>query len=90
MNYQQLRTRADLVRELPLQSVLLAAGAEPDRFDKAKWHTGQGVVSVTGAKFKNWTRGSGGGGAIDLAIHLNLMGFNATSGLKWTHFVKKV
>ncbi len=86
MNYQQLRTRADLVRGLPLQSVLLAAGAQPDRFDKAKWHTGQGVVSVTGAKFKNWTRGSGGGGAIDLAIHLNLMGFKDAVLWLWQRF----
>jgi hypothetical protein len=39
------------------------------------------VLSVTGAKFINWSRGRGGGGAIDLVIHLNHRGFAAA--LQW-------
>lgn len=75
MSFQRIRERADRVRGIPLQSVLLATGAAPDRYDKARWHTAEGVISVTGMKFMNWTRGVGGGGAIDLAIHLNNIGF---------------
>jgi hypothetical protein len=33
------------------------------------------VLSVTGAKFMNWNCGRGGGGAIDLVIHLHNLGF---------------
>jgi hypothetical protein len=86
MTFQQIRDRADRVRGLPLPAVLLATGAEPDRFDKAKWHTAQGIISVTGMKFMNWSRGVGGGGAIDLAIHLNTMGFKDAVEWLWRHF----
>jgi len=86
MTFQEIRARADRVRSLPLPSVLLATGAEPDRFDKAKWHTAQGVISVTGMKFMNWSRGVGGGGAIDLAIHLNDMGFKDAVEWLWLRF----
>lgn len=65
-----MRERANRVRSIPLWSVLLAVGAEQDREDKARWHTHQGVISVTGMKFMNWNRATGGGGAIDLIIHL--------------------
>jgi hypothetical protein len=66
--------------------VLLAAGAAQDRCDKAKWHTAQGVISVTGMKFMNWNSGVGGGGAIDLAIHLNGMGFKDAVEWLWRRF----
>jgi hypothetical protein len=56
-------------------------GAETDRHDHAKWHTGQGVLSVNGAKFINWNQGRGGGGAIDLAMHLNACAFN--TAIQW-------
>jgi len=75
MTFGQLRDLADQVRTLPLESVLRLSGAQPDRYDRHKWHTSQGVVSVTGAKFMNWTRAQGGGGAIDLAMHLHGLGF---------------
>ncbi len=81
MNVQRMREQADRVRSIPLPSVLLAADAEPDRADKARWHTTRGVISVTGCKFMNWTRGTGGGGAIDLVIHL--YGLNFRDALAW-------
>jgi len=65
-----MRERADRVRGIPLAAVLLAAGAQPDRSDQAKWHTPRGMISVTGCKFMNWGEATGGGGAIDLVIHL--------------------
>jgi hypothetical protein len=75
MTFGQIRELANQVRTIPLESVLRLSGAEPDHDDKHKWHTPQGVFSVTGAKFMNWTCGRGGGGAIDLVIHLHGLGF---------------
>ena len=54
---------------------MLATGAERDRRDKKRWNTTRGVLSVTGMKFMNWNLNLGGGGAIDLVIHLNNVGF---------------
>ena len=70
MNGQLLRQKADHLRAIPLTTVLRAGGAQPDPHDPHKWHTPQGILSVNGAKFMNWSRGIGGGGAIDLVIHL--------------------
>lgn len=70
-----IQKRAERVRALALEPVLLLADAQPDPHDRHKWHTSEGVLSITGPKFMNWTRGIGGGGAIDLVIHLNHRGF---------------
>jgi hypothetical protein len=75
MTCWQLRELADQVRTIPLESVLQQSGAQPDRYDQRKWHTPQGVLSVTGAKFMNWTYGCAGGGAIDLVMHLHNLRF---------------
>src|SRR5687768_17901677 len=66
-----IQKRAERVRALALESVLRQAGARPDPHDRHKWHTCQGVLSITGPKFMNWSQGRGGGGAIDLVIHLH-------------------
>ena len=81
MSFHEIRERAYRLRALPLEAVLLRSGATRDRADKAKWHTGHGVISVTGAKFMNWSRSVGGGGAIDLAMHLG--GFRFMEALDW-------
>jgi hypothetical protein len=81
MSFQEIRERADRLRALPLEAVLLRSGATRDRADKAKWYTGHGVISVTGAKFMNWSRSVGGGGAIDLAMHLG--GLRFMEALDW-------
>lgn len=70
MNFDDLRQRAAVVRKVPLETVLLFRGAVRDRRDRRKWHTEQGPLSVSGPKFMNWHRGQGGGGAIDLVMHL--------------------
>jgi hypothetical protein len=75
MNDWARREQADRLRGLPLEAVLRSLGAEPDRHDKYKWHTPAGTVSVCGAKFMNWSRGVGGGGAIDLVIQVKDLGF---------------
>jgi hypothetical protein len=70
VTFDDLRRRAAVVREVPLETVLLLRGAVRDRHDRHKWHTEQGPLSVSGPKFINWPRGHGGGGAIDLVMHL--------------------
>ena len=75
------RVRADRLRALPLPVVLAALEATPDPHDAAKWHTARGVLSVTGAKFINWNHGVGGGGAIDLVMHVQQLGFG--QALQW-------
>jgi len=70
MNFDDFRRRADRVRDLPLQTVLALRHAVRDPRDRQKWHTEQGPVSITGQKFTNWHRNIGGGGAIDLVMHL--------------------
>lgn len=81
MNFDELRRRADAARAVPLESVLLARGAVRDGCDRHKWHTEQGPLSVTGEKFTNWHGGQGGGGAIDLVMHL--AGVNFRTALVW-------
>lgn len=66
---------ADRVRTIDLGILLLHYGCTKDLHDKAKWHTPKGIISVTGDKFINWTLGTGGGGAIDLIIHLQGLEF---------------
>ena len=80
------RQRAQKLRAVPLVSVLQLCGAQPDPYDPRKWHTSQGVLTVTGAKFMNLNCGRGGGGAIDLIIHRHEIGFG--QALEWleNHF----
>lgn len=75
------RARADRLRALPLPAVLAALAAVRDPHDPAKWHTARGVLSVNGPKFMNWSQGIGGGGAIDLVMHVRQMGFG--QALEW-------
>lgn len=75
------RRRADAVRSIPLEAVLIRWDAERDRYDKYRWRTERGPLSITGAKFFNWQLRQGGGGAIDLVMHLGEMEFPLA--LKW-------
>ena len=81
MNFADLRRRAAVVRAVPLEAVLIFRGAVRDAHDRRKWHTEQGPLSVTGPKFMNWHTGRGGGGAIDLVMHL--AGVDFRTALVW-------
>jgi len=67
----------DALRATPLEKVLAGCGARREAADPKKWHTPRGVLSVQGIKFMNWSLGVGGGGAIDLAMHLKALDFKA-------------
>jgi hypothetical protein len=86
MTFQEIRNRANRVRGIPLQAVLIRTGASRDSYDTAKWHTTQGTISCTGTKFMNWNQNAGGGGAIDLAMHLNNLDFKAAVQWLCRHF----
>jgi hypothetical protein len=77
MNRDDFRRRAGVVRAIRLETVLTQWGAERDRADRSQWRTERGPLSVTGAKFFNWHCNEGGGGAIDLVMHLGQMDYRA-------------
>lgn len=87
MTFWQRKTQAQHLRAVPLETVLPLCGAQPDRYDRHKWHTSAGVLSITGAKFMNWNLGVGGGGAIDLVMHLHQLDFNAAVDWLVHHFL---
>jgi hypothetical protein len=86
MNLDRRTQPPELLRAIALPAVLRLWGATPDPQDRHKWHTTQGVLSVNGAKFMNWNQGEGGGGAIDLVMHLKRCAFR--DALDWlaAHF----
>ncbi|MBC8871422.1 MAG: DUF3991 and TOPRIM domain-containing protein [Planctomycetes bacterium] len=81
MTSDDFRRQADFVRAIPLEVVLTSWGALRDRQDTSRWHTQRGPLSVTGAKFFNWHDSRGGGGAIDLVMHLG--GWDARQAIRW-------
>jgi hypothetical protein len=82
MSGEEMRKAADRFRAVPLTEVLRLWEARPDRWDKSKWHTPRGTLSVNGSKFINWHCLRGGGGAIDLVIHL-MGGCSFREALHW-------
>lgn len=78
------RARADRLRALPLPVILEELEATADPHDPAKWHTDRGILSVSGSKFMNWNQGVGGGGAIDLVMHVKEVGFG--QALEWLEY----
>jgi hypothetical protein len=62
--------KCEYYRAIPLETVLRNDGAKQDIHDRKKWHTIQGSISITGPEFFNWHCNYGGGGAIDLVMHL--------------------
>jgi hypothetical protein len=70
-----------MARTIDLEELLKRSGCDRYRFDKNKWHTPQGAISIKGEKFFNWNAGFGGGGAISLAMHLT--GYDFKSSIDW-------
>jgi 5S rRNA maturation endonuclease (ribonuclease M5) len=62
---------ANKVRDLPLKDVAYELGLEPDPKDKHKWQNEHHTINITGSKFYDWKQMQGGGGAIDLVMHVN-------------------
>ncbi|MGK7949772.1 MAG: MobV family relaxase [Xenococcaceae cyanobacterium] len=62
---------ASKVRDLPLEKVAYELGLNPDPKDKHKWQNEDHIINITGSKFYDWKHTLGGGGAIDLVMHVN-------------------
>ncbi len=75
MNRSARGEQLESLRNIEPQQILRAVGAKPDPHDSAKWRTERGVLTINGAKFFNWNENAGGGGAIDLAMHLKSIPF---------------
>ena len=63
------------LREIQLEAVLEATGSVRDQKDRNNWKSESGRITVTGSKFFNHDAKRGGGGAIDLVMHLQNCGF---------------
>lgn len=68
---EKMKAMSSRLREMPLEAVLESFGAVQDPKDKANWKTEVGRITVNGQKFFNQDASKGGGGAIDLAMHIN-------------------
>lgn len=66
---------AKKVRDFPLEKVVYELGLDPDPKDKHKWQNQEHIINITGSKFYDWKELKGGGGAIDLVMHLNQCDF---------------
>ena len=62
---------ASKVRDLPLEKVAYELGLNPDPKDKHKWQNEDHIINITGSKFYDWKELFGGGGAIDLVMHVS-------------------
>jgi hypothetical protein len=67
---EQLRTANDQARETPLELILEKAGLDRDPKDRGQWLGAGHRITVKGQKWYDHKHGKGGGGAIDLAMHL--------------------
>ncbi|MEL7359727.1 MAG: strawberry notch C-terminal domain-containing protein [Cyanobacteria bacterium J06560_6] len=65
-----LKEVADEVREADLEGVAVELGLERDRYDKCKWRNGDHIISISDQLFMDWLAEKGGGGAIDLVMHV--------------------
>ncbi|MBW4638599.1 MAG: plasmid recombination protein [Gloeocapsa sp. UFS-A4-WI-NPMV-4B04] len=72
---------ANKVRDVPLEKVVYELGLDPDPKDKHKWQHENHIINITGSKFYDWQYLKGGGGAIDLVMHVN--GCNFKQAVAW-------
>lgn len=79
------KQQADQLRDLPLEDVAWHLGLDRDQKIGNKWK-GQGhAIRIDGAKFHDFNpdKERGGGGAIDLVMHVNSCNFK--QALTWLH-----
>ncbi len=64
------------LREIPLTQMAHELGLDPDPRDKHKWRNEYQVINITGSKFYDFHQMKGGGGAIDLVMHVERCNFS--------------
>jgi hypothetical protein len=60
-----------------LEGVAASLGLERDCHDKHKWRDGDHIISISDRLFMDWLADKGGGGAIDLVMHVQGCEFKA-------------
>lgn len=61
---------ANRLRSLPLEEVAQNLGLQQHRYDKHKWKSEAHIISINDEKFYDHLASKGGGGAIDLVMHV--------------------
>ena len=70
------KVSVEKLREMPLAQVIEGFGGKRDPSDPTRnWKTHVGRMTINDGRFYNHDRGEGGGGAIDLTMHLGGFGF---------------
>ncbi|MEL6555796.1 MAG: strawberry notch C-terminal domain-containing protein [Cyanobacteria bacterium J06621_11] len=72
-----LKEVADEVRDADLEGLAVELGLERDVHDKHKWRDGDHIISISDRLFMDWLADKGGGGAIDLVMHVRECDFKA-------------
>lgn len=76
MNRNEYRALFTQTRRADLREVMATLGGQPDRYDKRKFRIGDRHISINGEQFYDHDAGRGGGGAIDLVMHVRHCDFN--------------
>jgi len=78
---ERLREQAARVRDIPLEHVFTMFDSKQDKRDKKNYDSCAGRISVNGTKFFNHDANIGGGGAIDLTMHLGAIDYKSAVAL---------
>ena len=68
-------------RQLDLRDTIQTLGGVQDRYDTHKWQVNDEHISINGERFYNHDRQSGGGGSIDLVMHVS--GYSFTQAVAY-------
>ncbi len=78
----QYKKELQALRDLPLEDVAYNLGLDPDYKNKHKWKGHGHIISITDSKFYDFSsEHKGGGGAIDLVMHVK--GCSFRQGVAW-------
>ena len=78
---QKYQAQLGQLREILLTDVASELGFDPDPKDKKKWKSEGHSISITGSKFYDFGEMKGGGGAVDLVMHLERCSFG--EAVRW-------
>ncbi|BDA71518.1 plasmid recombination enzyme [Calothrix sp. PCC 7716] len=77
-------SQANLLRDIPLESVAYQLGLHPHPKYQGRWVNQNHTISITGSRFYDFIGAQhGGGGAIDLVMHL--LNCNFREAVAWLH-----
>jgi hypothetical protein len=82
---RSLESQTNQLRDLPLEDVAWELGLDCDRTQPGKWRGHGHIINIDGSKFYDFAPGEqkGGGGAIDLVMHVN--NCNRRQAVVWLH-----